>query len=232
MRRILLAVFLLASPNAPAESAPVKSTPVFSSGLSVCVRKTKKGYREPATLKALLICQDGARRDYRWNWKKRHKKPIPDKDFAEIMEFQRNEVRNYLRRYPKRAMIEEKKEEKAALNEKRLPAGDRADYRELEKLMKTKSKDGKLGVTSGIVSDILKFLQKKQGGASADMRELLGTLEKDGPDLTDDSMLRLKNASRKAAAEGLDLGVKPDLERWLLDPRTDPKVTLPSTPRN
>jgi hypothetical protein len=45
-------------------------------------------------------------------------------------------------------------------------------------------------------------------------------------------MLKLKQASRSADAQGLELGVEPELEKWLLNPETDPKAPPAQTPLN
>ncbi|MBI5596267.1 MAG: hypothetical protein HY928_09300 [Elusimicrobia bacterium] len=195
--------------------------------LPACVTKTKLGFNEPPTLKALMGCQAGKRTGFKGN--------------AEALgDFQRGEVREYLARHPERASTDEaadgtaeddskvgkqkrRSREAAAANAERLPEKDRAEFQGLNEELWNMSGDGQLGVTSDMAKTIVGYLTKQQGGVSAEMADLLGSLEKDGAKLSHASMRKLKKAARDAKGEGLDLGIEdPSTEQWMLDPTTDP----------
>jgi hypothetical protein len=218
--------FLLFFMAAAASAAP----------LPACVKKTKAGYDEPKTLPALLRCQERARAGKAAG--------------EDSLELQRAEVRDYLARHPERASAGEPpaatpappraadpdaglsptvKAQKArsrqavAANAERLPEGDRAAYAELSEGLWTMSGDGEMGLTPDMAKEIAGYLQKQQGGVSAEMSGLLQSLTKDGAKLSHGSVRQLKKAARDAKGEGLDLGVADEgMERWLLDPETDP----------
>jgi len=214
-----------------------------------CVRKRKAGYSEPATLKALLACQERKRAHVTLT----AKVPRGPEEVEGLGDFQRTEVRDYLSRHPERASTGNEEEgvatdaaygrvagveaasasgtgkpgtelSRAALleNEQKLPAELREGYRDLHDLLWKKSDDGRQGITKDMVQDILGYLQKTQGGVSVEMSELLKAVGKDGPKLTDETMGMLKKASRDVKGEGLELGIKPDVEKDLLNPQTDP----------
>lgn len=197
-----------------------------------CVKKTKAGYDEPKTLPALLRCQERAR---------------AGKAASEAaLELQRAEVRDYLSRHPERASAEDPpalkppadpdaglspavKAQKARsrraveANAGRLPEGDRAAYEGLSEGLWKMSGDGEKGLTPEMAKEIVGYLQKQQGGVSAEMSGLLRSLTKDGAKLSHGSVRQLKKATRDAKGEGLDLGVADEgMEAWLLDPETDP----------
>lgn len=199
----------------------------YAAPLPACVTKTKLGFNEPPTLKALMGCQAGKRTGFKGN--------------AEAFgEFQRGEVQEYLARHPERASTDESGEgageddskagkqkrrsrEAAAANAERLPEKDRAEFQGLNEELWNMSGDGQLGVTPDMAKAIVGYLQKQQGGVSAEMSALLGSLEKDGSKLSHGSVRMLKKAARDAKGEGLDLGIEdPSTETWLLDPATDP----------
>lgn len=208
-------------------------------GFPACVTKEKVGgYAEPATMGALIECQDKAREYYRAKGGSK---------WDRFDDFQRSEVRRYLVRHPDRAdagpgpaaaPVEDKAfraaREAAEQKERALKAGEanasRSDpergaaYGTLEKKLWEMSNDGKAGVTPAMASEIVKHLQGQQGGVSVEMQSFLQSLQKDGPKLSDDSALKLKDAARDAKVQGLDLGVGADIEKWLLDRETDPKA--------
>ncbi|MBI3298490.1 MAG: hypothetical protein HYZ75_10025 [Elusimicrobia bacterium] len=222
---LLLAIFLV---------------PASAADLPPCVRRTKQGVDEPRTLQGLLGCQEKSRGRYR----------AADDAAAEAFgEFQRAEVRDYLARHPERATTDSPETAKAPArpswdqkgltpevagqkrrsmeavqnNAQRLPQADRAEYDTLGDQLWTQSGNGQLGVTPEMAQEIIGYLNKQQGGVSAEMADLLGSLQKDGPKLTHGSMRKLKKAARDAKSEGLDLGIEDEsTETWLLDPETDP----------
>jgi len=229
-----------------------------------CVKKTKAGFSEPATLQALLACQEKQRTRFTGS----ARNPPSPQAVEGFGEFQRAEVRDYLSRHPRRADAGEDdggaateaaagrvagvgagaapgsgktgpgksgtELSRAALleNEQKLPEELRGGYRELHDLLWKKSDNGQLGVTQGMVQDVLGYLQKSQGGVSVEMSELLKAVGRDGPKLTDETMGMLKKASRDVKGEGLELGIKPDVEKDLLNPQTDPPGRPPGPPVN
>lgn len=191
-----------------------------------CVKKTKQGYDEPRSLGALLRCQARARKGL-----------AADEATTDA---QQAEVRGYLARHPDRAnsgdddgddtglkpeVLAQKlrSREAAKANAARLPAGAQVEYTELSEQLWGMSRDGQQGITPAMAQEIVRYLQKQQGGMSVEMSDLLEGLSKDGSKLSHGSMRKLKKASRDAKGEGLDLGIEDEsTERWMLDPTTDP----------
>ena len=202
-------------------------TPAGAAPFPPCVRRAKHGIDEPRTLQGLLSCQEKARARFK----------APDEAATDALgDFQRSEVRDYLVRHPDRASTaddskltpevakqKQRSREAAHANAERLPQAERAGFEALGDKLWSQSGDGQLGVTPDMAQEIVKFLNQQQGGVSAEMSDLLGSLQKDGPKLTHGSMRRLKKAARDAKGEGLDLGIEDaSTEKWLLDPATDP----------
>ena len=196
--------------------------------MPVCVRPTKTGFDEPKTLHGLLACQEKGRA------------ALGGDDAARdaLDDLQRDETRRYLARHPDRAdsgagekapsekVAAQKVRSRAAVqtNAQRLPEADRQGLQDLNEALWKMSGDGELGLTPAMAKEIAGYLGKQQGGVSAEMSALLGSLEKDGAKLTDGSVRQLKKAARDAKGEGLELGVEPGMEKWLLDPATDPEA--------
>lgn len=193
--------------------------------MPACVVKAEKGFVEPATLAALMDCQAQKRAGFKG-------------DAETLGDFQRTEVREYLGRHPDRASTDDgaqkadpkvakqklRSRQAAAANAERLPEKDRAEFQGLNEQLWGMSNNGQLGVTPDMAKTIVGYLQKQQGGVSAEMSALLGSLEKDGSKLSHGSMRMLKKAARDAKGEGLDLGIEDQsTETWLLDPKTDPE---------
>ncbi|TPW21355.1 MAG: hypothetical protein FD126_768 [Elusimicrobia bacterium] len=192
-----------------------------------CVKKTKQGYDEPRTLGALLRCQARARKGL-----------AADEATTDA---QQAEVHAYLTRHPDRAdsgdddgddsglkpeVLAQKlrSRQAATANAARLPAGAQVEYTELSEQLWGMSGDGQKGLTPQMAQEIVRYLQKQQGGVSVEMSDLLQTLSKDGSKLSHGSMRKLKKAARDAKGEGLDLGIEDEsTERWMLDPTTDPQ---------
>jgi hypothetical protein len=109
--------------------------------------------------------------------------------------------------------------------EANLQGGDpglKKDLAALDRSLSKSSDYGRAGITQEGALDIVEFLECQQGGVSDDMMDLLNHVVRDGAKLQHDTMLRLKRAAREAEANGLELGVEQELQRWLLDPSTDP----------
>lgn len=192
-----------------------------------CVKKLPKGYDEPSSLDALLACQARVRQ------KLGRRRPLSGAEADRLDAFQREEVRIYLSRHPRRATLRSEPVE-APPRPSPPPRGKAAgdDIEKLERSLSEKAGDGGAGITPAMARDIAAYLQEKQGGMSGEMSALLDSLQRDGPKLSDESALRLKRAARKAKASGLELGIDPGMERWLLDPAQDPDVALPEPPSN
>ncbi|MBI5622416.1 MAG: hypothetical protein HY924_01420 [Elusimicrobia bacterium] len=227
-------------------------------GFPACVKRgAGAGYDEPASLASLLDCQDRARGTYRagggklWDrfddfqreevrqYLARH----PDRADADAGRPKpKSPAGKPVERKASAEAAAQDEEEAARQKERALMAGsanagvlapeERGGQAELGKKLWELSDGGKKGMTPAMAQEIVKRLQEQQGGVSVEMMALLGALQKDGAKLTDGSMLKLKDAARDAKAEGLDLGVGADLERWLLDPETDPEPDSPGLPVN
>lgn len=212
-----LLAFLLVLPASPAPAAE---------RWPACVKKTAKGRREPPTLDALLECQDRSRAVLR----RRGAAPV---EMDRFDDFQRRETRDYLSRHPRRATLRSEPAEDSE-PPPRPARGEAAGkgFDALKSSLSEKAGDGGAGITPAMARDITEYLRREQGGMSGEMSALLNSLQRDGADLSDESALRLKKAARKAKAAGLDLGVEPGMERWLLDPAEDPDVALPDPPSN
>ncbi|MBI4679470.1 MAG: hypothetical protein HY748_18000 [Elusimicrobia bacterium] len=213
-----------------------------------CVSKGQDGYEEPATLRALLDCQGkaqeyyrsrgGAKRDRFDDFQKsevrqylaRHPDradagAAPAEDSGKPHADRQAQADEPAKASPDAAEQKERALKAAKANASRLEEGRQAGYEGLNKKLWEMSDDGRAGVTPAMAEEIVKRLQDQQGGVSVEMRSLLDALQKDGGKLSDGSMLKLKGAARDAKAGGLDLGVGADVEKWLLDPETDPKAT-------
>jgi hypothetical protein len=197
-----------------------------TSGPEACVKRTKSGYDEPATWAALRDCQDKALEKF----VSAHR-DMSDAEAAKADDFQRAEVQDYLKRHPDRAG------DSGGGGVSVMPSGPPAaaedpDIAELQTTLNKEAGDGKNGLTPQMAGQIADFLQKKQGGESQDMQDLLQSLKRDGGNLSDESALRLKRAARDAKQTGLELNIDPKIRDWLLDPSTDPKVQLPASDTN
>ncbi|HVE13607.1 MAG TPA: hypothetical protein VNI01_09455, partial [Elusimicrobiota bacterium] len=117
-----------------------------------------------------------------------------------------------------------------ARNAAGLDPGLAAGLQALGESLAADSNGGELGLTPGGADRVLGFLDCAQGGTTPEMRRLLQMLAADGGNLTDPTMKELKGAARAADANGLDLGMDPKLQRWMLDPGTDPASPQPAYP--
>lgn len=101
-------------------------------------------------------------------------------------------------------------------------ANVKKDLAALDSSLAKKSDEGRAGITQDGALQIVEYLECEQGGVSDDMTDLLNHVVRDGGKLQHDTVLRLKQAARQAQENGLELGVDSDMEKWLLDPKTDP----------
>lgn len=105
----------------------------------------------------------------------------------------------------------------AAKDESKVDPQTAQALRQLQDKLQSESDDGRKGVDPQMAKEIEDFLGKQQGGMSPDMKALVESAAKDGPDLSADTMQKLQHAARAVKAEGLDLGIKPDTEKSLLN---------------
>ena len=97
------------------------------------------------------------------------------------------------------------------------------DLDALKRSLWEKSDQGRRGVTPDMAKDIVDSIMAQQGYVSPDMGELLDAVQKDGPKLSDDTFLKLQSAAREAKAAGLELNIKPETERSLLNYKPESK---------
>jgi hypothetical protein len=182
-------------------------------GPAPCVQKAKGAVIAPASLDDLLSCQrqalDAAAAAYA---QKNDGRLPPDELMAQWQGQQAAETQAFSKRARKKPGASLATETGALGDEDRLKAD-----------LWKKSDDGKKGVTPEMSAEITEYLNQKQGGVSPEMKDLLDSLQKDGVNLTGDSMLKLKKAARAADGEGLDLGIDQKMKQQLLDPATDPQ---------
>lgn len=220
-----------------------------------CVRKVKGKFAEPATLRKLLDCQAKARTGFdahdeaRWDrledfqkgevreYLARHPDrasvdpdpPAPARPKATAKPAEPDPPREENNEAAAKVREQKKRSQDAARSNASglLPEDEQESAMALQKKLWEMSKNGASAVTPDMAHEIVRHLQQQQGGVSPDMKDLLDSLRQDGANLSDGSMLKMKKASRDAKKSGLDLGVDPNLEKWLLDPDTDPKAKQP-----
>lgn len=175
-------------------------------------------FKEPVSFDALRECHqkklDSASAAY-----VQKKKAVPPGELLEAWEdVQREETRAYLARHPDRASVE--------TGSTRVDRSDSADaaqaepaagHKDLEKELWEKSDGGKKGLTPELAQSVIAHLKSQQKGeVSPEMLDLLDSLTKDGANLTEGSIKKMRSAARKAKASGLDLGIAPEIESSLL----------------
>ncbi|MBI5208356.1 MAG: hypothetical protein HY927_00110 [Elusimicrobia bacterium] len=219
-----------------------------------CVRKAKGKFVEPPTLRKLLDCQAKARAgidprdEARWDrledfqkgevreYLARHPDrasvdpdpPEPPRAKANATPAEPDTVQETGNEAAAKVREQKKRSQDAARsNASGLSEEEQESAAALQQKLWEMSKNGASAVTPDMAHEIVRHLQQQQGGVSADMKDLLDSLQRDGANLSDGSMLKVKKASRDAKKSGLDLGVDPNLEKWLLDPDTDPKAKQP-----
>ena len=203
--QLLCLLFLLRMPAA-AESFP-----------SCVVKTSSTTYKEPASLKELLDCQRGKLGRSSDAYRKRYGKELPEAKLERWQELQRQEVREFLRRHPKLATLPDDHPPGGTarpgqdLPESGAQAMDK-DTEALKQRLWDESDQGRKGVTPEMADQIVRDLMAKQGFVSDDMAALLNAVQKDGPKLTEDTVLKLQDAARQAKANGMKLDIKPEME--------------------
>jgi hypothetical protein len=207
--RLLTTLLLLFPASAGAEPVPT------------CVRKTAEdAYREPASLKALRACHKKTFERFTADYEVRHGDLPPDEIVEAWQEAQRAEVRDFMERHPHRSVTEGE-------SRGRVQGTDGAALRDLGEDLWKSSEEGRKGITPEMAADILNFITDQQGSVSREMSNLLIAVQRDGAQLTEDTVRQLKAASRKAAAAGLDLGVDEQTKDFLLKEESKSKKAGP-----
>jgi hypothetical protein len=201
-----------------------------------CVKKTSKtSYQEPADLKALLKCQRRKMVRAAADYEAQNGDAPSDATLEGWQELQRREVRDFIRRHPDRSVLKGPAASPAQAAETE-PAQDGAakssdqDLQALEKDLWGKSDQGRKGITPEMAQEIVNTLMKQQGSVSPDMAGLLDAVQKDGANLSGDTVRRLQEAARKADAAGLDLGVPVNVRKTLLEGELEKGQTAPAAP--
>lgn len=192
-----------------------------AAGLWPDCARTGKPPRDRPFLREVLACQDRIRAKLR-----KTRRPS-NAEWDSLDAHQRAEVRDYINRQTSPVQGDGAAPQAAA---ERSPLGGPTDadlrrvdpetvldLAELQRQVHAAAGDGRQGVTPQMARDMEDFLLKEQGQVSPEMSELLRAVSKDGGKLTDDTMKKLGDAARAAKAEGLDLNVKPEIEKGLLE---------------
>lgn len=208
-----------------------------------CLGARADGWDDPATLDALRACQQKERQAFIDKATARAGHAPDERRLDAFDDKQRAEATAYLSRHtidggPENA-------DQAATKRPARPtfaAGQGApdgsverqagtapaDINALKASMLDKSEGGKKGVTPEMAADMKKFLMDKQGSVSPEMQALLDATAKDGPNLTTETMQKLRAAGKEAKGQGLQLGIDPKVERALLE---DDLEAAPGAPK-
>lgn len=181
-----------------------------------CVRKSGGHYKEPPTLSALVACQHDKLADAAADYKAKNDLDPPDSVMDNWQGAQRDEVRAYLNRHPDRASLDSPaapagKEQAGAAQPGSDPGVDA-----LAKKVQAESNGGKDGVTPEMSQQMHDYLMQRQGSVSPDMQQLLNDVQKDGPNLSADTVSKLQNAAQQAHGQGLDLNTDQQTQDFLL----------------
>jgi hypothetical protein len=212
-RRLLLAaLFAIAS---PAAAKP-------------CLGARADGWDDPITLDALRACQQKERQAFIDKATARTGHAPDERRLDAFDDKQRAEATKYLSRHTIDGGSEPPEEAPAKRPARPAEAGAGAgDIDALKASMVEKSDGGKKGVTPEMASDMKRFLLEKQGSVSPDMQALLDATAKDGPNLTTETMKKLRAAGKEAKGQGLELGIDPKVERALLEDDLEPAPGAP-----
>jgi hypothetical protein len=205
---------------------------------SVCIKQGPNGIDEPADFQALRDCQAKEKEDIAARIAKKTGRPMSAATQERVDDRQRAEVKDFMSRHTvgesdlDLASSRRSGEPAAKTAAKAASAGDAADQTQelaaLKASMIQKSDGGKKGITPDMAGDMRKFLMDKQGSVSPDMEDLLGSTAKDGPNLTTETMKKLRAAGNAAKGQGLELGIDPKTEDALLHDDLEP---APGAPR-
>ncbi len=195
-----------------------------------CIVKSSKGFSEPSSLSGLVACQKKKLSKSMSAYETANHDAAPDATLESWQDLQRAEVRDYIKRHPERAALDNPKDmppdtnAKSDASSKTKSKGssggqDGKDISDFGKKLQAESDGGKKGVTPEMASQIDDYLQKNQGSVSPDMQNLLNSVSKDGANLSGDTMGKLQDAAKQAKQGGLDLNTDKKTEDFLLAPK-------------
>jgi len=203
--RILWAAFALAL-----------ASPASAKTSLTCIKKSGGHYKEPATLSALVACQQDRVAKATADYKTQNGQSPPDSVVDGWQDGQRAEARDYVNRHPDRASMDNPSspggKDQAGAKE---PASD-PGVDALSKKVQAESNGGKDGVTPEMSQQMHDYLMQRQGSVSPDMQQLLNDVQKDGPNLSADTVSKLQEAARQAHGQGLDLNTDQQTQDFLL----------------
>jgi hypothetical protein len=217
---MLLPVLLFALAAAPASAAVrPKSCLHDSSGAA------------PASLDALLACQDKARAAAVAAAQSKGT-PLTEAQLDALDEFHRAEARKFLAQSQlvisgpppapgagssNSGSSTGKLGGVTAADLARVDAKTGASIQGLQGRLQAAAGDGKNGITPSMADDIRATLTSAQGSISPEMQDLLNSVQKDGGKLTPGTMIQLQSAGKAAKASGLNLNIDANTEKALLE---------------
>ncbi|MBI5883647.1 MAG: hypothetical protein HZB91_11155 [Elusimicrobia bacterium] len=183
-------------------------------GPVLCIRKTSQGYEEPASLTALLRCQEGETDGFLEDYRTAHDgNDPPDEALSSLATRQMRQAGEYVKRRPKDADSKGVAELGKRLEgqvEARMNDKDKEELRQIQDLQKSlgRKADAKRGLTPEMADEAREHVRKKQGGVSADL------------DMSLDAIGRYSREPGAEAMEQLKPGYRPP-ENNATDPARD-----------
>lgn len=204
-----------------------------------CIHVSSTSVRYKADLDAVRDCQDKARQKMVDDAQSKGK-PLSYDRLEQIDDQQRAQMREFFARSG--TIITGTTKSNRGLGGvtqkdlRRVSADERAEIDDLEKRLHSAAGDGKDGITPSMGRDIIDSLTKKQGSVSADMKDMIDAVVRDGGKLSPETMKKLQGAGRAAKGDGLDLNIDQGTEKELLerdfDKNTEQKSEAHSDPGN
>lgn len=228
----LLLLALLAAPDASA-AGKKKAEAAVPVPDCVHVSTTAARLRWKPDLDSVRDCQEKAHADA-ISEAERKGKPLSYRQLEDFEDRQRAEVRDFLANSG--TVIDGESKNGRGLGGitkddlGKVSAKDAGDLAGLESRLHGAAGDGKDGITPAMGRDIIDTLTAKQGFVSADMKDLIDSVVKDGGKLTPDTMKKLQGAGRAAKAAGLNLNIDPKTEKDLLEHDFDKDKDVPQAP--
>lgn len=170
--------------------------PASAQKIPACVSEKSK----PGSFDALISCQARKKRAFIRRYRKENASSPPPELLDYLEASQKKERANFT-----------------------VPSQNDKDVKDLKAYLQEKSDGGKKGVTPEMADTVRQTLRQKQGGVSPEMDRFLNSVQKDGVDLTPETMDQIKGAAQQAHGAGLDLNVSPDMEKTLLNGQKEAK---------
>ena len=183
------------------------AVPASAQTLPDCIHVSTTSARYKASLDAVRDCQEKARQKL-IDTAQDKGQPLSYQRLEQIDDEQRAQVREFLAMSG--TIIEG-----ATKSDRALGADPEIDG--LEKRLRAEAGDGKDGISPAIGRDVIDSLTKKQGFVSADMRDLLDSVVRDGGRLTPETMKKLQDAGRAAKGASLNLNIDKGVEKELIE---------------